>query len=442
MNYVIAIVLLVLLGLLTLVSYVDRLYAEIGKFLSREFQVNIDAFEHDVEPRLGVSRGRAAVSMAVLTQMTTAAIAMLVGFTVFRDRAWSIYEILQATLSLILIVIIFNRFLPFVFFSRSSGRWLVAWVPVVRLLIYLVLPVTLVLGFLESVASLTKEHSDEQPESQAEAVDALIEAGQEEGILDESNRDMIQSVVEFGEKTVREAMKPRPEIVAVPTDTTVEQFIELLRMKPFSRVPVFEGTIHNIKGIVYAQDVLQVPDTEAHTRTVDTASRIGISALTLYAFSVENWSRPKAETDFLMQLLREYLRKEMPLIQKNNIRMAIVVDEYGGVAGLVTIEDLVEEIVGEIDDEHQKAEVVRENDHSYIVPGNMDVDRLDELLGTRPEGKESATVAGLVSEMAGRIPQKGEVIEEDGLRFEVLESTDRRVERVRISVQPKQMRLI
>jgi putative hemolysin len=130
-------------------------------------------------------------------------------------------------------------------------------------------------------------------------------------------------------------------------------------------------------------------------------------------------------------------------MRKNNIRMAIVVDEYGGVAGLVTIEDLVEEIVGEIDDEHDKAEVVRESDHSYIVPGNMDVDRLDELLGTRPEGKESATVAGLVSELAGRIPQKGEVIEEDRLRFEVLESTERRVERVRVSTaQPKQMRLI
>ena len=421
MNAIIVVLLLMLLGLLTLVSYVDRLYTEIGKFLSREFQANIDAFEHDVEPKLRVSRTRAALSMAVLTQMTTAAIAMLVGFTVFRDRAWSIYEILQATLSLILIVIVCNRFLPFVFFSRTTGQWLIPWTPFLRILVYLVLPVTLVLGFLQSVASLTKEHSEEQPESQAEAVDALIEAGQEEGILDESNRDMIQSVVEFGEKTVREAMKPRPEIVAVPTNTTVEQFIELLRMKPFSRVPVFEGTIHNIKGIVYAQDVLQVPDTEAHTRTVDTLMRKDVYFV--------------PESKLGSELLRE--------MQKNNIRMAIVVDEYGGVAGLVTIEDLVEEIVGEIDDEHQKAEVVRESDHSYIVPGNMDVDRLDELLGTRPEGKESATVAGLVSEMAGRIPQKGEVIQEDGLRFEVLESTDRRVERVRISVvQPKQMRLI
>jgi putative hemolysin len=109
----------------------------------------------------------------------------------------------------------------------------------------------------------------------------------------------------------------------------------------------------------------------------------------------------------------------------------------------VTIEDLVEEIVGEIRDEHEKAEVVRENDHTYVVPGNMDVDRLDELFGIRLEGKESATVAGLVSELAGRIPRKGEVVEEDGLRFEVLESTQRRVERVRISAeQPRQMKLI
>jgi CBS domain containing-hemolysin-like protein len=228
-------------------------------------------------------------------------------------------------------------------------------------------------------------------------------------------------VVEFGEKTVREAMKPRPEIVAVPTNTTVEQFIELLRAQPFSRVPVFDGTIHNIVGTVHAQDVLQVPDSEAHTRTVDSLMR------------KDMYFVPESKQG--SDLLRE--------MQNNNIRMAIVVDEYGGVAGLVTIEDLVEEIVGEIRDEHEKAEVIRESDHSYIVPGNMDVDRLGELLGVRPEDKESATVAGLVSELAGRIPRKGEVIEDDGLRFEVLEATQRRVERVRISVaQPRQMKLI
>jgi len=421
MNLIILAALFVLFALMTLVSYVGRVYSEMGKFLSREFQDNIDAFEQKVEPRLGFSRDRAALSMSVLGQLTTAAVAMLVGFTVFRDRAWSIYEILQATLSLILIVIVFHRFLPFLLFSRTKGLWLMRWTFLLRLLVYLILPVTLVLGFLQSVATLTREHSDEAPETQAEAVDALIEAGQEEGILDGSNREMIQSVVKFGEKTVREAMKPRPEIVAVPNNTTIEQFVELLRHKPFSRVPVYEGTIDNIKGIVYAQDILQVPDSEAHTRRVDTIMRKDVHFV--------------PESKLGSDLLRE--------MQKNNIRMAVVVDEYGGIAGLVTIEDLVEEIVGEIGDEHDKTDVVRENEFSYIVPGNMDVDRLAELFGMRPEGKASATVAGLVSELAGRIPQKGEVVEEDGLRFEVLESTKRRVERLRITaVEPRQMRLI
>ncbi len=417
----IALALLLLLGLLTLVSYVDRVYQEIGRFLSREFQDNIDIFEQKFEPRLRVSRSRASLSMAVLTQMTMAAIALLVGYAVFGDQQWSIYEILQATLSLILIVIVCYRFLPFVFFSRTRGVWLARWIWLLRILIYMVLPVTVVIGFLQSVASLTRQNTAEQPESPTEAVDALIEAGQEEGIIQEGDRDLIQSVVEFSGKTVREAMKPRPEIFAAPTGTTVERFIELLRTQHYSRVPVYEGNIHNIKGVVYAQDVLQVPDSEAPTRTLETVMRRDVHFV--------------PESKLGSDLLRE--------MQKGNIRMAIVVDEYGGVAGLVTIEDLVEEIVGEIRDEHEKAEVVRESDHSYVVKGGVDVDRLDELFGLRPEGRESATIAGLVSELAGHIPQKGEVVEENGLRFEVIESTARKVERVRItSAQPQQLKLI
>jgi CBS domain containing-hemolysin-like protein len=397
------------------------LYAEIGKFLSRDFQDNIDAFEQQVEPMLRVGRSRAALSMQVLTPLLMAAVAMVVAFGIFRDKAWSADEVLEAALGLVLIVIIFNRFLPFVFFSRTQGKWLMRWVLLLRILIYLVLPITLVLGFLQSVTALTREHSDEQPETQAEAVDALIEAGREEGILDESNRALIQSVVQFSEKTVRDAMKPRPEMVAVAVNTTVEKFIELLRAKPFSRVPVFESNIDNIVGVVYAQDVLQIPDTEAHSRTVASLMRKDVYFV--------------PETKLGSDLLRE--------MQKKKVRLAIVIDEYGGVAGLVTIEDLVEEIVGEISDEHEAAQVVRENETSYLVPGNMDVDRLAELLGVRPERKDATTVAGLVSEIAGRIPKKGDVIEEENLRIEVLQATDRRVERVRVSVaNPQQMKLI
>jgi CBS domain containing-hemolysin-like protein len=421
MNYILASVLVLLCGMLALVSYVDRIYTEVGKFISREFQENIEIFEQQIEPRIGMSRTRVAISMAVLIQLTTAAISLLVAFFVFNGRVWNGEEILEAALGLIFIIVLFNRFLPFVFFSRTRGQWLAHWIPVLRFFVYIILPVTLSLGFLRSVASLTKEHSEEQPDSQSEAVDALIEAGQEEGIVDESNRALIQSVVEFGGKTVREAMTPRPEMFAVPADTTVEKFIEMLRAKPFTRVPVYEGAIHKIKGIVSTQDVLQVADSEAQTRTVGTLMRTDVCFV--------------PESKLGSDLLRE--------MQRNNLRMALVVDEYGGIAGLVTMEDLLEEIVGEIGDEHEKAQVVRETDHSYLVPGNMDVDRLDELFGFRPEGMTSATIAGLVSELAGRIPHSGEVVEEDGFRFEVLQSTERRVERVRVSTaQPKSARLV
>lgn len=420
MNLGIMFAVFVLMCLLTLVSYVDRVYQEAGKFLSREFQDNIDVFEQKIEPKLGLSRGRASLAMAVLTQLTLAAITFLIAYLVFADPYWNIYEILQATIVLVLIVILCNRFLPFVFFSRTRGEWLTRWTPFMKILIYLVRPVTLVLGFLQSVAALTKQNTREEPET-SEAVDALIEAGQEEGIIQEGDRDLIQSVVEFSGKTVREAMKPRPAMFAVPANTTVERFIEMLRTRHYSRVPVYEGSIHNIKGIVYAQDVLQVPDSEAHVRTLDTIMRRDVHFV--------------PESKLGSDLLRE--------MQKQNIRMAIVVDEYGGVAGLVTIEDLVEEIVGEIRDERDKPEVVRDGERSFIVSGGMDVDRLNELFGTRPEGKESATIAGLVSELAGRIPRKGEILEDDGLRFEVLDSTDRKVERVRVTaVQPRQLKLI
>jgi len=227
--------------------------------------------------------------------------------------------------------------------------------------------------------------------------------------------------VEFSGKTVREAMKPRPVMFAVPTSITVERFIEMLRAKHYSRVPVYESSVHNIKGIVYTADVLQVPDSEAHVRTLDSIMRRDVYFV--------------PESKLGSDLLRE--------MQKQNIRMAIVVDEYGGVAGLVTIEDLVEEIVGEIRDERDKPEIVRDGDRAFIVSGGMDVDRLNELFGIKPEGKESATIAGLVSELAGRIPGKGETVEDDGLRFEVLESTNRKVERVRVTAaQPRQLKLI
>jgi CBS domain containing-hemolysin-like protein len=416
MTIAIAIAIVLLLGILTLSSYVERIYHEKGKFLSREFQENIEEFELKVEPRLQGAKDRAPLSVAILTQLTTASIAVCVAYLVMSDGSWDWQEIAQAMLALVLIVIVFNRLLPFVFFTRTKGEWIVPFAPVLRALIYLLLPITVVLGFCQQIAALAEPHEPVEAESQAEVVDALIEAGQEEGIFEEGDRELIQSVVEFRDKTVREVMTARPEIFAVPITTTIEEFKGLLRKHPYSRVPVYEGDIDTIKGLVLAHDVLQVPDVEARRRTV-------ASLMRPVHFVPE--SKP------VQALMRE--------MQKDNIHFAVVVDEYGSVAGVVTMEDLLEELVGEIRDEHEPhQDVIKEGENSYIVPGNMDVDRLAQLFGVRPENVESSTVSGLVSELLGRIPHAGEVFQEDGLRFEVLQSTDRVVERLRISLaQPE-----
>jgi len=414
MNLPLSILLVFLLALLTLVSYVDRLYHEMGKFLSREFEENIEAYEQLVEPRLGFTRERASLSMAMLTQLSMASIGVLIGYLLFIEQRWVALDLVQAAVSLVFIIVIFNRLLPHIFFVRTNGKWLAKFVPVLRALIYLSMPASILLGFALSVASLSKEHAEKAPEHPSEAVDAFIEAGQEEGILEETDRDLIQSVVEFGGKTVREVMTPRPKMVAVPTSMTIAEFTDLLSKTPYSRIPVYEGDIDHIKGVIYTKDLLQVLDSEASTKTVADLMKTDVHFV--------------PETKLGSELLRE--------MQHDNIRLSLVIDEYGGLAGLVTIEDLVEEIVGEIRDEHEKSDVVKESDTSYIFNGNTDIDLLEKLLGgVRPDEKEATTIGGLVSELAGHIPRVGEVFEHNGLRFEVLDSTERRVERVRVSLQ-------
>jgi CBS domain containing-hemolysin-like protein len=411
MNLLIYVVLMLLSGLLTLVSYVERLYTESGKFLSREFQENIEAFENQVEPRLNAVSGRSALAIGVLVQLITAAMAMILSWLVFTNPNWNWKEVMQAAVALIVVVITCNRLLPYVMFTRTRGIWLVRFTPILQILIYLMLPITLVLGFGLSVAALAEPHEPEEPEHPSEAVDALIEAGQEEGILQESDRELIQSVVEFGDKTVREVMTARPEIVAVPADMTVEQFTAMLREKPHTRVPVYLSNIDDIQGMVLAHDVIQIPDDEAKVTMVRKLMRPVLFV---------------PETKKTSELLRE--------MQRENIHVAVVIDEYGSAAGIVTMEDLVEEIVGEIRDEHEdESDVVREGDGIYVVRGNVDIDRLNDLFDLRIGPHEATTVGGLVSALAGRILQPGEVVEEDGLRFEVLQSTRRRIEKIRVS---------
>jgi putative hemolysin len=285
-------------------------------------------------------------------------------------------------------------------------------------LFYLVFPITLALGFLLSIAALAESGEPVEDEHPSEAVEALIEAGKEEGILEESDRALVRSAVEFGDKIVREVMTPRPAIFAVPAAMTLAEFTEQLRTHAYSRVPVYGGNLDDITGIAFMHDLLHVTDIDAATSTVGKMARPAMFT---------------PETKNLQTLLRE--------MQRDKQHMAVVIDEYGGVAGLVTIEDVVEEIVGAISDEHEESTLEEtaqpQPDGSYIVPGSFELAQLEQLFADTvslplAEQYESTTIGGLITEEAGHIPFPGEVIHLAGLRLEVLASSSRRVDRVRV----------
>jgi putative hemolysin len=463
--YAYSICLVFLLAVLALAAYVDRIYSEMGKFLAREYQDNIDAWEQVVEPRLRLGRESIALSASVLRQLTLAALALLSGLRLYTHTALSPslartpngLEIARAAFELILLILIFDRLLPQLLFTRTRGLWINRIRPILQALFYLILPVTLLLGLLLSIAALAEPEDTAEEDHPSEAMDALLEAGEEEGILEESDRELVRSVVEFGDKIVLEIMTPRPEIFAISGKLTLQEFTSAVNEHAFSRVPVYAGSLDQITGIAFAHDLLKIPDTEAGTRTVAQIQRPAVFV---------------PETKKVPELLRE--------MQREKQHMRIVIDEYGSVAGLVTIEDLLEAIVGNIADEHDEGEVddtpVREPDGAYVVSGAFELSRLRDLfadqferLATRPaeaiesqeedgdeprlreeydardtrddptalrlpEHYESTTLGGLVSEIAGHIPLPGEVVEEDGLRLEVLASTDRRIDRIRVSL--------
>jgi CBS domain containing-hemolysin-like protein len=417
--FILLIILLVLVE--TLASYISRVYSEFGKILTREIEENLDAWEELVEPQLGLSREHAGLCAAVLQQLSLGLIALGFGAVLF-DRAPFLArptpaEIAQAILAVILVVVFCNQLLPTLLFNRTRGRWVKRLVWPIRFLLWLMTPITVFVRFFFSVASLAEEQATPEEET-ADDVEALLEAGEEEGILEESDRELVRSAVEFGDKLVREVMTPRPAIFAVPAATTLEAFLVLLREHNFSRVPVYSNSIDNITGIAFAHDLLQISDTEARARTVASIQRPAVFV---------------PETKRVYELLRE--------MQREKQHMRVVIDEYGGVSGLVTIEDLLEEIVGEIHDEHEEdAEPQREPGGVWLVPGNFPVDQLPDLFGEQAglsdlgEAYEATTLGGLVSEIEGRIPRPGEIVllESAGLRMEVIASTDRRVERMRV----------
>ena len=427
-----------LLVVLAVAAYVDRVYSEMGKFLAREYQDNVDSWEEKVEPRLKLGRESIALSASVLRQLSVAAVAFLLGLRFFAQAmlgGHALTDLGVTAFELVLLILVFDRLIPQVLFARTEGSWVLRIRLPLQILFYVILPVTLLLQLMLSIAALAEAEDKQEVDHPDEAMDALLEAGEEEGILEESDRELVRSVVEFGDKVVREVMTPRPEIFAVQAGMTLKEFTAEIEENVYSRVPVYKESLDNVTGIAFAHDLLQVTDEDAVTRTI------------------AQIQRPAAfvpETKMVAELLRE--------MQSEKQHMRIVIDEYGAVAGIVTIEDLLEAIVGNIADEHDEGEAddepVRDADGAYLVSGAFEVSRLRDLFADQfreeevepapdedgvtglrlPEDYEATTVGGLVSEIAGHIPLPGEVVEEEGLRMEVVASTDRRIDKVRVSL--------
>jgi CBS domain containing-hemolysin-like protein len=401
----VAIVTLIAIPLLGLVTFVQLLYLESLRLRTRDLPA-LEFFKDTLEDRVGLKTEQGAGTFSIVKHTILVLLGVL--FYAWLGTFWQ--SLAAAWLTMVAVAYA----LPQLLYRRTSGRWLLPLVPMLRSIAAIARPCVAVLNFFQSLVDLADDHpSQEEEPTPAENIDALISAGAEEGLIEEQDRELIQGVVEFGDKVVREVMTARPNIVAISAGAALEELRQLVITEQYSRIPVFDESIDNVIGFVHVRDMFELDEEERAHRTVRELVR-----------PIPFVPETKPVSDLMRQM------------QQENTHMVIVVDEYGNTAGLATMEDLLEVILGEIRDEHEPTSDVTEDGHGgYIVSGNFDLDRVSDLFHSfhREEEIESTTVGGLASEWLGRVPKPREVVARDGIRIEVLASDELRVEKVRIS---------
>jgi CBS domain containing-hemolysin-like protein len=321
---------------------------------------------------------------------------------------------------MVLTVIIFRQIVPLIVTQNDPARTLIRLRLPLRVLWPLLgaiaHPIYRVLRGLQREPEPRAENEEEEGGDNGDSeLQALLDVGEEEGIIEESEGEMIQSIIRFSDRTVAEVMTPRTNIVAIESNAALEQVRDLMIESKYSRLPVYRDQIDNIEGVIYVRDLIKYWQ----------SGETGRKALDL--------ARPTyfiPESKPIDELLLE--------MQKAKTPMAIAIDEYGGLAGLVTIEDLIEEIVGEIEDEDEpdpqatEVDIIDESDDISVVRGQVEVGKIERRFDVELAADDFTTVAGLVINQLGHMPVVGESIELKGLIFEVVEADERRVSRVRI----------
>ncbi|MBW3566286.1 MAG: hemolysin family protein [Acidobacteria bacterium] len=348
--------------------------------------------------------------------------ALIVGlYTTFRAFA-SVTELFAATVlasAVWLVLVLGWKFVLAATTEERAEMALRALIPLSHalylLLFPLLYPLRILLQFLGRKRDAEEEEEDEVTD---EEVQAFIDVGEEEGILEGGERRLVQSIVEFGDTLVKEVMTPRVDVAALPVGSDFSELVDKFVETKYSRLAIYDGDMDHVLGFVHIKDAF-----DALAR----GDRPAIETLTRPAWFV-------SETKGVAELLRE--------LQVEGQQIAIAVDEFGGTAGLVTIEDLLEEIVGEISDEHEDGEEaswVEVDEGVWLVNGLVRIDALEEILGARLEKPDDdfETVAGLVFKEAGRVPLPGATVNRGGFRFEVDRADRKRIYRVRVSLDDR-----
>ncbi|PYV15636.1 MAG: HlyC/CorC family transporter [Acidobacteria bacterium] len=368
--------------------------------------------------RLRADRERVGVSISALHGVSMALFSIgLVGLLIGEWPGHLTQALWTALLLAVGAIIVCDISIPFLLSARHDEPEVILerWMPLLRASVYLAVPFTFPILISTSVRQLleTAEEAKEQSATPQQELQELIEVGEEQGMIEKDAGELIQSVVEFGEKVVREVMTPRPEIAAIEINSSLDDLRRLFRERRQTRYPVHGGQLDNILGVVSVQDLMGLPPEEQLKMTL-------ASLLKPVPFV--------PETKPVQSLLKE--------MQRSTTQLAIVVDEFGSVSGLVTLEDLLEEIVGDIRDEVEPHEqdIVPETDRTYLVAGQTDLAEISDRFHVSIEGEEYSTVAGLLLAELGHVPPKGERADKNGVVFDVLDANDRTVLKVRMTL--------
>ncbi|MFQ5739360.1 MAG: hemolysin family protein [Acidobacteriota bacterium] len=363
---------------------------------------------------LSRDRSQFLLPLQFAIQILTVAVAIVVT-AVLTSSTFPYSAALVSLLIMVAIVALVRQLIPRVVTQKDPEHFLLRVLPwlasAYRLLWGLSVPLLLLLKFRQRVLARQSRTVPAQEEASDEEIQAYIEVGEEEGIFEEAESELIQSAVEFGTTLVRAIMTPRPEVVAIEETATISELKDLIVTSKHSRIPVYRETMDQILGVVYVRNLLAL-----------LGDQIGEQPITPLI------KKPLfvPETKRVSELLKE--------MQETSEPMALVVNEYGSVSGVVTIEDLIEEIVGEIhdEDETQTVELASEGGDSYIVSGGLEVEDLEDALRLDFGEPDVTTVSGLVVSHLGKVPAIGEKVRWEGMEIEILDANRKKIITMRI----------